>query len=93
VADCPQALGVRARRVDERVTSAACRQFHEDVDQPIGALVRKRVEQRCVHDAEDRRVRTDAQRERETRDEAEARMMSDESKGVPDVTEHRTPPG
>ncbi len=54
-------------------------------DQASGIAERQRLEQHRVDDREDRRVRADAQRERQHRDRREARRAQAQTDGVADV--------
>jgi hypothetical protein len=48
------------RGVDGELIEAKCRKLTGDEDQLIGVRVRQRLEEYAIHDAEDRRVGTDA---------------------------------
>ena len=56
-----------------------------DAHEAVGLRKRQRLEQHAVHDAEDRRVGADAERERDDRGEREGRRRAELSRGVADV--------
>ena len=58
-----------------------------DEDDAIGIGVGQRPDQHGVHRGEDRRVRTDAERERRYRDDGEARRLSQQAKAVLEIGE------
>jgi len=47
-----------------------------DGDEAIGVRIRERPQQHAVHDAENRRRRADAKRERQNRQQRERRLAS-----------------
>jgi hypothetical protein len=65
-----------------------------DGDEAIGIGERKRPQHDRVEAGEQRRVRGDAQRKRDDRDDGEARVLSQRPPGVPNVLQegvHRSP--
>src|SRR6185369_17627763 len=54
----------------------------------IGSVVRQRIQQHCADDAEDRRVRTDPQSQRDHSDERHAGVLREHSQSVPNVLKH-----
>ena len=56
-----------------------------DVDQPVRVRERQRTEEHGTHDAENRRVRADGERERRDDDEREARRAAKAARGVLEV--------
>jgi len=62
-------------------------------DQPVGLVVRERLEQHAVDDAEDGRARPDAQRERDHGDQREQRGTHEGPDGAANVLRHEVLPG
>ena len=58
-----------------------------DVDEPVRVRERQRLEEHGVDDAEDRRVRSDGERERRDDDEREARRAAKTARGMLEVPE------
>ena len=52
------------------------------VDQPVAVAVRQRLEQHAAHDAEDRRVRADAEPEREDDRDGKPARAGEAAEGV-----------
>src|SRR5262245_10722202 len=67
----------------------AIRMAAHQLDDPIGLRVIERPQQYRIHDAEDRRVRADAERERHERRERKARSPDQGSNPVADVLDDR----
>ena len=62
----------------------------EDHREPVRIDVGQRREHHGVHDAEDRAVGPDAQRQRQHGDRGEARALEEHPKGEPRILEHRS---
>src|SRR5262245_48179267 len=58
---------------------------YRDPDQPLWIRVRERLEKHRIHNAEDRRVRPDAQAEREYGNEGEARISPQHPQAVTQI--------
>ena len=54
-------------------------------DQLVRLRVRQVLEQRCIDDAEDARIRSNAERQREERDQHKARRFPERAPGITDV--------
>ena len=62
------------------VADLGARHVLPDADEPRGVRVRQRTDEHAVHDAEDRGVRADAERERRDRDGREQRRARQATK-------------
>ena len=60
-----------------------------DEDQPVRIRIRQRPQQRLVEQAENRRVRADAQRERQDRDQGENGLLAERPEGIAEVLHGR----
>ena len=60
---------------------------HRDVHQSLGVLVRERAEDRSVYHTEDGRIRADAERQGQDRNDGEARVLRQHPNSVPYVLE------
>ena len=84
-----QRVGLRAQVLEVEMRDGEIpripliRRRHDDERRGIGN--RQRAEQHGVDQAEDRRVRADAERERQNRDRAEARALPEHPDGVFEV--------
>jgi hypothetical protein len=65
----------------------ACGFFSFDVDDAFGVRKRKRTEENAVHQAKDRGVRADAERERNDGDGGEAFVLQQHAESVADVVQ------
>ena len=65
------------------------RQNVDSDDQPFLVRIRQRAEQHGVDHAEDRRVRADAEREDERRNQREGGLFQEEPGGIAEVGKHR----
>ena len=63
----------------------AARRLFEHAHDAIGVVIRQRTEHQAVHEAEDRRVGADAERQRQDRHRREAWACSERSQGVTQV--------
>ena len=85
----PPVLEVRIR--GDVLVEPLTRVVGPDHHQPVGLRVGKRPQQHGVDDGEDRRVRSDAERQRHRRDRIEERLFRDAPEGVDQIVQHDGP--
>ena len=76
---------------DRRAARAGIRSrpVEPDEHEPVGVAIRQRLEQHRAHDAEDRGVRADAERERDDHDGGEAGGRPETAPGVAEIEQER----